>query len=106
MLPSEDLADAHLTIDAGEQILHVDNHGLDLDNKQHSARRVPRDQIDAASFAVMVERALRLGQPAGTLEQPCPFGLEPRMVGIQQPMEITARHAEVDPKRRPERMSR
>lgn len=59
---------------------------------------MPPEQIDAASLAEVIECPFRLHLPTLALEQRRPIGLEPCMVRIQQPMQVTAGQAEIDAK--------
>jgi hypothetical protein len=47
-LPGESPGDPHLPVKPGQQVLDVDDDGLELDHEQCAARLVPCQEIDAA----------------------------------------------------------
>jgi len=90
--------DPHLSIQRRERSLDVDDHALDLDHHDETARPMKRKQINAATFAVMVERDLGIDLPAMRLEPALPVFLEAGMIGIEEATEVAVRHVNRHPK--------
>lgn len=97
------MADADLPIQSGQQCLDVHDHCLDLHDEQRLITPMPREQVNAASLAEVIERSLRFHSPTVPLEQGGPIGLKPCMVRIQQSMQVTAGQAEIHAERRTDR---
>jgi hypothetical protein len=55
---------AHLDVKGTEQGLDVCDHGLDLDDDQHSCRCVKGHEVNSSAIAEMVEADLGIGAPS------------------------------------------
>jgi hypothetical protein len=75
--------DAHLDVQRPEQALGVGQFGLDLDDCQALRNRMPCEQINAASVAVLVEARLRHDRPIPLFEAAFPSGLERCMTLVE-----------------------
>jgi hypothetical protein len=59
-----------LPIQGCEQLLHVEEPGLDLDDEQGARRGMPSDDVDRTAISVMIEGQLRHGLPAPRSQVP------------------------------------
>jgi hypothetical protein len=102
------------SVGRSHQVVDVDEFRLQLDDEQDSSARVPREDIDDATFSVDREGHLRLGDPAIETGEHGGHRLVHRCVpGVDQATEVAALPSECgvepgiegdsDPTNRPER---
>jgi hypothetical protein len=81
---------SNLAVDSGHQYLEVDQGGLQLYQQQRSCFRMPREQVDDPSLAVLCEGDLRPDCPPATRQPANNCLTESGMRPIQQPIQLAA----------------
>src|SRR5947207_4677663 len=80
-----------LPVERPDQLVHVDELGLELNDNQRSRPLVPRDEVDDSSLAEVRERHLRREPPPSTrLELARDRRVHRRVPSSEQAVEVTA----------------
>ena len=77
-----------IPIDRGQQLLHVDDGGLQLDDEQRAGRGMEGKDVDDAPLAVDREGRLRGQKPWRSGEESRDLLMEGGMPGVQHPIEV------------------
>lgn len=88
-------SDASLHVEVAEDVLDVDDQGLDLNGQQHPRIRVICQQVDATAVAVTVEAGLRYDEPAMVRQQAGNRLGDVRVVGVPQASQLWTAMASV-----------
>jgi hypothetical protein len=78
-----------LAVDPSDHLLNVVDPRLYLDNKEHTTIRVPSDEIDGSTLAVMTERVLDDHLPSASTEDRGDRFDQPRVVAIAKPIYLS-----------------
>jgi hypothetical protein len=87
-------------VHGGEQLLDVNELGLELDHEEFASQRVERKDIDDSSFSIDCERNLRHGQPSGvSTEEAGDLLMHAAVAGAEHSIEVASTPArdKVDP---------
>jgi len=88
--PADRCSKAGLLVVLAECRLQGREFGLDLNDREYSRRRMPRDEIDRPALAPLCIGDLRGGLPARRGELPCCGPDEPRVRLVQQSIHVGA----------------
>lgn len=80
--------DSLLDVQRTQQLLHVGDDRLDLDNQKEATDGLVCQQVDATSIAIVVEAHLRRGKPMHRLETAGETLAEMCVVGVTQSSEL------------------
>ena len=84
---------AALAVKRRQQILHVQQDGLDLHDQQRPCGRVPSNDVDGSTLAIVAEGVLRDRLPPAIVEEAHHCLDEPRVAGIEEARNVRGRHA-------------
>ena len=88
-LLSDGTSQTPLPVDRADELIHVRDVGFQLDDQQHPRGSVVAKDVDHAAFAADRERHLGSDEPARKIaERPGDLFMEPRVVGVQQPVQV------------------
>ncbi len=89
--PSHLLGETTLSVDPADQVIHVDDVGLQFDHEQRSAPRTPRKDVDDPTLPIDREGDLRLEDPIREVatEHPGDLLVQGGMLRIDEAVEVT-----------------